>query len=277
MMVTSPSNTQVKRVRSLLRRKERDKTRLFLVEGARMVAMALEARATLDTIVCCRPLLSRYAYHVLDQARQRQAARRLEVTQDVFASISRNHAYQGIAAVVRQRWWSLDSLAPSAGLCWVAASAVQCPANLGTILRVSDAAAGAGVILIGSSADPYAPEAVQSSVGAVFTQKIVRATLPEFAESARRGGFNVVGTSPDGSADYRDAVYRPPLILLMGNERTGLPPEQQSLCDVTVKIPMLGRMDSLNVAVATGIVLYEALRQREACIGYGADRTSPAR
>jgi len=274
MMVISPSNTQVKRVRSLLRRKERDETRLFLAEGTRMVAMALEAGATIDSIVYCRPLLGRYACDVLKRAQQCARTQCLEVTEDVFASISTNHGYQGIAAVVQQRWWSLDSLAPSAGSCWIAASALQCPANVGTILRVGDAAGGTGLILIGNSADPYSPKAVQSSVGAVFTQKIIRATLPEFAESARRSGYTVVGTSPDGSADYRDAVYRPPLILFMGNERAGLSAEQQSLCDVMVKIPMMGRMESLNVAVATGIVLYETLKQRENWIDHGSDRAS---
>lgn len=265
MTVVSPNNIQVKKARSLIRRKERDKTRLFLVEGTRMVAMALETCAAIELIIYCRSLLNKYASHILECAQQSEGMRYLEVTDEVFASISKNHAYQGIAAIIQQRWWSLTNLAPSAGSCWVAASAVRCPANLGTILRVSDAAGGTGMILIGDSADPYSPEAVQSSVGAVFTQKIIRATLPEFIEFVRRGRCTVVGTSPDGSTNYRDAVYPLPLILLMGNERFGLPPEQQSLCDVMVKIPMMGRMDSLNVAVATGIVLYEALKQREIC------------
>lgn len=266
MVVTSPSNTQVKRVRSLLRRKERDTTGLFLLEGTRMVAMAIEANASIDTIVYCRPLLSQHACCVLERVQQCVGVRCLEVTDDVFASISRNHAYQGIAAVVRQRWWTLDSLVPSTGSCWVAASAVQCPANLGSMLRVSDAAGGAGMVLIGNTADPYSPEAVLSSVGAIFAQRIIRATLPEFAEAVRRGGYSVVGTSPEASVDYRKAVYRAPLVLLMGNERAGLSPQQQSLCDVMVKIPMMGQLDSLNVAVATGIVLYEALhRSRGSC------------
>ena len=134
---------------------------------------------------------------------------------------------------------------------------MQSPGNLGTILRTCEAVGAAGVILLGPQADPYDPSAIRATMGALFAQRLVRATWDEFAAWKRRHGCLLVGTSPSGKIDYRAVAYTPPTVLWMGWERQGLSPEQQALCDVMARIPMAGRSDSLNLAVSTGVMLYE--------------------
>jgi TrmH family RNA methyltransferase len=121
---------------------------------------------------------------------------------------------------------------------------------------------GAGLLLLGDSADPYDPGAVRASMGALFALRLARATFDEFAAWKRQRACTVVGTSDAAAQDYRAVAYRPPLVLLMGSERQGLSPDQQALCDAVVSIPMVGRSDSLNLAVATGVMLYEIFNQQ---------------
>jgi len=186
----------------------------------------------------------------------------LAVTGEVFRSISLKEGPQGIGAVVRQRWTPLEAIEPGGELCWVALDAVQDPGNLGTILRTSDAVGGAGVILLGPSTDPYDPAAVRASMGAVFSQRLARADFDGLAGWKRSRGFTVAGTSDAAPIDYHAVRYQSPLVLLMGSERQGLSARQQALCDLVVRIPMVGRGDSLNLAVATGVMLYEIFNQR---------------
>jgi TrmH family RNA methyltransferase len=188
----------------------------------------------------------------------------VEVTADVFHTLAAKEHAQGIGVVARQRWHDLERARPEAGQCWVALDTVHYPGNLGTILRTCDAVACAGVILLGTTTDPYDPAAVRASMGAIFSQRLARASFAEFATWRDRHGLAVVGTSPAAPLDYQAIAYQPPLVLLMGSEPRGLSREQQALCDTMVNIPMVGRSDSLNLAVATGIVLYEIFNQQRA-------------
>lgn len=147
-------------------------------------------------------------------------------------------------------------------LCWVALDSVQYPGNLGTILRTSDAVGGAGIMLLDQTTDPYDPVAVRASMGAILSQRLIRTGFAAFAAwKASRGGV-VVGRASDASTDYRALDNPAPVVLLMGCERLGLSSEQRMVCDAVVKIPMRGRADSLNLAIATGLILYEVFRQR---------------
>jgi TrmH family RNA methyltransferase len=189
----------------------------------------------------------------------------VEVTADVFQSLAAKEHAQGLGIVVRQRWLDLAHIRPGPGQCWVALDTVQYPGNLGTILRTCDAVGGAGVILLGNTTDPYDPAGVRASMGAIFSQHLARASFAEFAAWCRSHDLLVVGTSPAATLDYQGVGYQPPLVLLMGSEPRGLSREQQALCDVVVNIPMVGHSDSLNLAVATGLMLYEFFnQQREA-------------
>jgi TrmH family RNA methyltransferase len=169
---------------------------------------------------------------------------------------------QGIGIVVRQHWDTLESLSVSSELCWIALHKVRSPGNVGTILRTSDAVGGAGAILLGDEIDPHAPPAVRATMGSLFSQRLVRATAEDLQRWAQRHHCQVIGTSPRAAVDYRALSYREPTILLMGGERRGLPASLQALCDHVTRIPMVGTTDSLNLAVATGVMLYEVFNQR---------------
>ena len=195
------------------------------------------------------------------QQQRRAGVPCLEVAANVFETLSIKEGPQGLAAVLRQRWESLDHVRLGNELCWIALDAVADPGNLGTILRTADAVGAGGVILIGNSTDPYDPAALRGSMGAIFVKRLVRATWDELNEWKRWHSYPVVGTSDKASIDYQAYRYPTPLVLLMGSERQGLSPEQQAACDAMVSIPMAGRSDSLNLAVATGVVLYEIFNQ----------------
>jgi RNA methyltransferase, TrmH family len=268
MLISSRANAGIREIRSLRERKERERAGLFFVEGIRLVLEAAQLRAPIQTLIVAPELLkSPLALEAVQQQRQNGVSI-LEVTAEVFAGLSQKEGPQGIGAVIRQRWDTLDTLSkarvgnePLMG--WVALDEPQDPGNIGTILRTADAVGCDGIILLGNCADPHDPSALRASMGAIFSQRLVKACFDELAAWARAGGYLLVGTSDRGAAEYRAAAYRFPLVLLMGSEREGLSAQQQAACDVVVRIPMLGRSDSLNLAVATGVMLYELLSRRQ--------------
>jgi len=264
MLITSRANANIKGVKRLFRRRERDRTGLFFAEGVQLVTEALEMNADISLLIVSPEMLGEEALASIAPLWESKGLRAMEVTPEVFASISPQDGLQGVGAVIRERWARLEDASPADGTCWVALNRIQHPGSLGTIIRVCDAVGGRGVILIDDSTDPYDPTAVRASLGAIFSQQVVRSSFAEFAAWTERHGCSVVGTSPAADTDYQAVVYEPPIVLLMGSERIGLSPEQQAICDVMVRIPMAGRCESHHVAVATGIVLYEVFNQRRA-------------
>jgi TrmH family RNA methyltransferase len=261
-VISSLHNPRVKQIRALKQRKERQRTGCFFIEGRQALIAAARAGAQIETLVLAPGLLAERR-ELSPVAQQLQGGvERIEVSAEVFRSLAARDNAHGIAAVVRQRWQSLAQIGSGAA-CWVALEAIQYPGNLGSILRTCDATGAAGVILLGATSDPYDPEAVRASVGAVFSLRLVRAGVAEFAAWKHASNMPVVGTSPAARLDYRAASYALPLVLLMGGERSGLPPALQALCDTVVQIPMIGHADSLNLAVATSVMLYEVFRQHQ--------------
>lgn len=218
-------------------------------------------RAEIETLVIAPDLLTSPFGNDLIRNAKDESIPILEIYPDVFKEISVKDGPQGIGAVVRQQWEQLDSITPRRGDIWVALDSVADPGNLGTILRTNDAVGGKGVILLDHSTDPYDAGAWRASMGAIFSQRLVRASLGEFATWKKRKTIPVVGTSGTGPENYRMYTYPDPLVLLMGSERQGLLEAHLWLCDAVVSIPMSGRSDSLNLAVATGVVLYEIYQQ----------------
>lgn len=260
-VITSGANPTVKQIRALRQRKEREATGLCFVEGIRQVAEAVQSGADVAQLVVAPELLSSDFARGLVAERAAAGAAVVEVSRQVFEGLSQKDGPQGLAAVVRQRWAALADVGLGAPPGWVALLEPADPGNLGTIARTADAAGASGLILIGPSADPYDPAALRASMGAAFALPLVRCEWAEFAAWKRRTGATLVGTSDRAPADFQAAAYPQPLVLLMGSERQGLGPEQLALCDQVVSIPMRGRADSLNLAVATGVMLYELLRR----------------
>jgi TrmH family RNA methyltransferase len=257
-VISSRSNPRVKALRALRDRRERDRTGLFFAEGHGVLRAALDSGAEIVEAVVA-PARLKPADASLAEALAGRGVPLLEVTPEVYDSLSFREETEAVGAVVRQRW---ERLADAGRRCWVALHDIQHPGNLGTIIRTNDAMGGDGVILSGRSTDPYHPIAVRGSLGAVFSQRIVRATQDELAAWAKASGCTVIGTSPVGDRDYREVDYRAPVVLLGGNERIGISEEQIALCDAVVRIPMAGRVESLNLAIATALVLYEVFRQQ---------------
>lgn len=263
-IITSRSNPKVKQVRALRQRKARQETGLFLVEGIRHVGEAVEAGVEIEYICYAPDLLeSEYARNLVEQ----QCAKGVTcyaASSEVFASLAEKENPQGILAVVHQQRTALEQLHPGNFPWGVALVAPQDPGNLGTILRTLDAVGASGLLLLESSVDPYHPSAVRASMGTLFWYPIVEATFAAFAHWVKRSAYHLYGTSTHGSSDYREIdTYRRPRILLMGSERAGLTPEQAAVCEQLVRLPMLGHATSLNLGVATGVMLYAMLAKDE--------------
>jgi TrmH family RNA methyltransferase len=252
----------IRSIQRLRTREVREKTHLFYGEGLRFVYQAVQHRVPVETLVICQPLLHHPPAQRLVRQLQHKGASILEVTPQVMESLSLLQDSQGIGAVVHQQWEPLAEITPTNELCWLVLSQVRAPGNLGSMLRTSEAVGGAGIILLGPETDPYDPATVRATMGSLFAQRFVRTTVAEFARWKQRHHCQLIGTSPTASTDYRSLVYRPPTLLLMGEERQGLTPELQSLCDDMACIPMVGTSDSLNVSVAAGVMLYELFNQR---------------
>lgn len=262
-LITSTTNERIKRIRSLRMRKERDKTGLTFVEGIRSVVEAVQVEAPIDVLVVCPKLLKgKPGWDAVAMARSREVEV-IEVDETVFRTMSKRDGPQGIAAVLKQRWERLQDIEPEVGSTWVALESAADAGNIGTIVRTCDATGAEGVILLDNTADPFDPVAMRASTGAVFTTRLVRASFAEIREWAQEYGLTIVGTAGDATEDYRAADYGPSTLIVMGSERAGLPPQYQAQCDLMVSIPMRGRADSLNLAVATGLVLYEVLHHRD--------------
>ena len=259
--VTSLSNPIVKDIKALANKKDRDATKSFMAEGLKLVIDALELGFEIRTLV--------YAKNVKDKPQVVQAATKtvargglvLEVSEKVLSSITRRDNPQMVVGIFTQRWTSLRDIRPKAGETYVALDRVRDPGNLGTIIRTADAAGASGVILIGETTDPYSMETVRATMGSVFALPLVKTGPADFLAWKKGAGVSVVATHLAGAVDYRTIDYtKNPVVLLMGNEQQGLPDELAREADALARIPQAGLADSLNLAIATGIMLFEARR-----------------
>jgi RNA methyltransferase, TrmH family len=260
--ITNRNHPEVKRIMALHTRAERERTGLFYAEGLRFVAQALRHNARIERAIYCPQLATNPLARKLQQTMRDKGLPVLDVSAEVMRDMSCVNDSQGIAIVAGQRWQPLEKVKMGGKLCWVALDVVQSAGNLGTMMRTADAAGAAGLILLGGDIDPYDPATVRASMGAIFLQRFVRTTPRELAEWKQERSWVLAGTSPSATHDYRSVRYDSPTILLLGGERKGLSAELQAICDVMVSIPMVGHRDSLNIAVAAGIVLYEIFAQR---------------
>lgn len=258
--VTSFSNPLVKHARALREKKHRRAEGLFLAEGLRILTEAREAGRLPERIFFSDA--SHKLVEALIEAVEAAGGDAIETSEDILHKISGKENPQAVVGVFRQFDTSLTALDRAAAPLWIAAQALRDPGNLGTILRTGDAVGAGGLILIDDCADPFSVEAVRASMGALFTQRIATARWEEFTAWLRAGPGQLVGTSLNTTHDYQEPVYQAPTFLLVGNESQGLPPAYEAECDLLVKIPMLGKADSLNAAVATAVMAYEVLNQR---------------
>ena len=265
-IISSRSNPKIKQIRALRQRKARHESGLFIAEGIRPIGEAVDAHAQIAFIVYTPDRLhSDYAIGLIHQ-QNANGVPCYAVTEEVFTSLAEKENPQGILAVIHQPHTTLADLKPANFPWGVALIDPQDPGNVGSILRTVDAVGASGVLLLSSGpgdegiVDPYHPSSVRASMGSLFWHPIVATSFPEFLIWAVQHHYHIYGTSAHGPLDYKSVEhYQRPCILLMGSERMGLSVEQSQTCELVIRLPMQGRATSLNLAVATGVLLYEML------------------
>ena len=255
--ITSFSNETVKRIRALRDKKARREQGLFLAEGLRIIAEARDSGVLPELVAYSasggvHPLAAE-----IIAATEAAGGEVIETTSDILAKMSGKENPQMLLGAYRQPVTQLSEVDRSSSPIWMVAERLRDPGNIGTILRTGDAVGAGGLILIDESADPYSVEAVRASMGAVFTQKVVHAAWDEFLPWLRSGPGQLVGTSLKTDTNYLSARYEQPCFLMIGNEQAGLPAAYEEACDLLVKIPMAGKADSLNAAVAAAVMAFQ--------------------
>jgi RNA methyltransferase, TrmH family len=257
--ITGFSNPTVKYLRSLRDKKHRKRAGQFLVEGLRLLEDARASGRVPKTLVMAEqrephPLLARLEADVAAAGGEV-----ITTTPDILSKITGKDNAQSVTGVFDEWDTSLESLDRASAPIWLAAQAVRDPGNLGTMLRTCDAVGAGGLILIDDCADPFSAEAVRASMGAVFTAGLAQARWEEFLPWLRAGAGQLVAASLRDAVPYRGAAYCAPCFILVGNESQGLPEDYEAACDLRVTMPMRGRADSLNAAVAGAVLAYEVL------------------
>ncbi len=246
-------------------RAHRNASGLFYIEGVRNFIKAIDNSIEIVTIVFSEKLLTAPLARKLVRRSRRAGVPCISITPEQFRRISHTERASGVGAIARQRWFKLHDISPAASLCWVALETVRSLGNLGTLIRTSDAVGGSGFIFIGGSVDPYDPDVVRASMGSLFNQKFIRTNFSALRDWVRHHCCPAIGASPDGVTDFHQFNYPDFTLLFLGEERQGLTVQQRDLCQHLVRIPMVGTADSLNLAVAGSLLMYEVYRSKMLC------------
>ena len=259
-LISSFQNPKVKRLTALQQKSaERRKAGLFVVEGLRELQHCLDAGYQVDSVFCCQPLLAAYGQLPPLPA----SVRCFEVSADVYERIAYRGGTEGVVAEVRTLERSLDDLSLGESPLLVVLESVEKPGNLGAILRSADAAGADAVVVCDPLTDLYNPNLIRSSIGAVFTVPCVACSSEECIAFLRRHGIRILTAQLQDSHLYYDTDMSCPTAIVLGTEATGLTTKWRQAADAHIRIPMLGRLDSLNVSVSAAILLFEAVRQRQ--------------
>jgi len=257
--ITGFSNPTVKWLRSLRDKKHRRRERRFLAEGLRLLTDARESGRLPEMLVMAEGRDPHTLLDALEAEVERAGGEVIETGAEILAKITGKENPQAVAGVFAEFDTSLAAIERATAPIWLVAQALRDPGNLGTMLRTGDAVGAGGLILLDDSADPFSVEAVRASMGAIFTQSLAVARWEEFLTWLRSGPGQLVAASLRDAQPYREAPYAAPCFILVGNESRGLPEAYEAQCDLRVTLPMKGRADSLNAAVAGAVLAYEVL------------------
>ena len=252
--ITGFSNPTIKAVRSLREKKHRKREGRFLAEGLRLLTDARESGRIPELLLMAE---GREGHPLLDALESVVAAAGgdvIEMPEDLLAKVTGKDNPQAVAGVFAEWDTRLEGLDRARSPLWLVAQAMRDPGNLGTMLRTADAVGAGGVILLDDCADPFSVEAVRASMGAVFTVPLAQARWEDFLPWLRGGPGQLVAASLREAVPYRGAPYVAPCFVMVGNESRGLPEDYEMACDLRVTMPMKGRADSLNAAVAAAVL-----------------------
>ncbi len=258
-VISSAANPLVKRLRLLADRRHRRREGAFVVEGLQPVWRAVEAGWEIETLVVAPELLETTSAAGMVAEREAAGTPVARLSAELFSRVSDRDGPSGLAAIVRSRLWRVADL--PAGDLVVALHEVGSPGNLGTVIRTADAVGAAGVALLGACADPFAPGAVKASMGSLFAVPVaLEPSVDAFLAWAAGAGLTTVAATGGAQRPHWDGPWDRPAVVLLGSEGEGLPPAVLDRADARVRIPMTGTAESLNLAVAAGVLLYEARR-----------------
>lgn len=262
-VIYSASNPLIKRIRALANKKERQREQMFTVEGMQPVWRAAESDWAIETLIVSPTAIERPEVAEMAERLERRGSRIAVISGDLFNRLSDRDGPTGVMAIVRMETIPLSTVDVGEGDVWIVLHRVHNPGNLGTILRTADATGCAGVILSGDSTDPFAPVAVKSSMGAVFAvPMVIEYEFDHVRSWAAENGVRLVGTSGTAESAHWDQEWQLPVGIVLGNEGDGLPAEIVDSLDSTVRIPMTGTAESLNLGIAASVMMYEAKRNR---------------
>ena len=265
--LSSPQNPRIKQLLKLQQKSaERRALGLTLVEGLRELTIAVEAGVAVATIYTCPELAGETGLKETKAlfAEKPNAPEWFEVTRPVFEKVAYREGSDGLLAVLRTPARTLADLRLPANPLIIVLEAVEKPGNLGAILRTADAAPVDAVLIGDPRTDLFNPNVIRASIGCVFTVPTVAAPVADILAFLKEKGIgtHAAALAPE-ARPYTEYDFRGPTALVMGTEADGLTPQMREACDETVIIPMMGRIDSLNVSVATAVLTFEAVRQRQ--------------
>jgi TrmH family RNA methyltransferase len=254
--ITSVQNGKVKEIARLSSRKGRDESGFFLIEGTREVQRAKAAGFVIEELLFCPTLFSNADSEALLESDS------MECSEEVFHKLCYREGPDGILAVAKQKHRKLSQLKLQPNTFIVVAESIEKPGNLGTILRSSDAAGVDAVFVCDPTTDIYNPNVVRSSVGTLFSVPIYEVTSYEARTFFKENHISIVAATPHAKEEFTQANFQGPVAIAVGSEQLGLSETWMNQANIQVRIPMMGIADSLNVASATTLILYEVLRQR---------------
>lgn len=264
--IESTQNKRFKTIRSLNTKKYRAELSLFIAEGLKVVATAMENDWTPKYLVLAPDAQDNEFCRKVVRWAEGKGALCLETPQSLLNLLSTSENPPNIIGVFEQQWLPAERAAPSGGQLWLALEEIRDAGNLGTIIRTMDAVGGAGIILVGDCCDPYSTRSVRATMGAIFSVPLARIGKEAFREKMKSWPGEKIGTHLSGAVDFR-RLYHRPVLLVMGTEGHGLSPDAAALCDHLVKIPMAGKSDSLNLSIATALMLFEVNREQLGRVG----------
>lgn len=260
--ITSAKNPKVRDATNLMDRRQRDQTGLMLIEGVRELALAIKGGISINRLFYCEDLFKGPEEDIILKATAAQNAELIPVSTHVFEKMAYREDSFGLIAVAKQPIKTLNDIPLKKPPVVIVVEGVEKPGNLGAILRSADAAGVDCIIVCGKSTDIYNPNVVRASIGTVFTVPAVKTTVSEAINWLKENGIKTIATTPQAELEYFDADLGGPCAIVMGSEHEGLSETWLSIADLLVRIPMMGLADSLNLATATTILLYEVVRQR---------------
>src|SRR5437667_1632254 len=240
----------------------RSRTGLFISEVIRHLARAVENQSPIESVFLDTSVLSNPFGRKLARRLRKHGVPGIRLSSQLYRDLTLAAEPQGIGAILRQQWSPLSNVRAERNSLWLAIESIESPGNLGTMIRTAEAAGATGVFILSSDCDLYDPAAVRATMGSLFSQTLIKCSAREFSHWAKSYRVAIVGSLPTGLLDYKALRFRFPAVLVIGSEKRGLSEQLKDATDFMVRIPMRGGSDSVNAAVAAGILLFETTAQR---------------